>query len=170
MSQTGNSLNLRGNNYTSWQLGVLTTLRIFIGWHFLYEGIIKILNPNWSSAGYLLDSQGIFSGLFESIAMNQGLLDVVDFLNIWGLAAIGLGLILGLFTRVATIGGMVLLAFYYLSHPPMIGVSYAIPSEGNYLFINKTLIELVALWVLYLFPTGKEIGLDRLIFKAKKLS
>lgn len=168
MTQTDNSLNLRGNKYSSWQMGVLTILRIFIGWHFLYEGITKILNPNWSSAGYLLDSQGIFSGLFESMAMNQGVLDVVNVLNIWGLAAIGLGLILGLFTQLATIGGIIILAFYYLSHPALIGISYAIPSEGNYLFINKTLIELVALWVLYLFPTGKEIGLDRLIFKVKK--
>jgi thiosulfate dehydrogenase (quinone) large subunit len=59
---------------------------------------------------------------------------------------------------------MVLLAFYYLSHPPLISTEYLIPSEGNYLFINKNLIELVALWVLYLFPTGRYIGLDRFIF------
>ena len=52
---------------------------------------------------------------------------------------------------------------YYLSHPPLIGVKYALPSEGSYLFINKNLIEVFALAVLLVFPTGKHIGLDRLI-------
>ena len=28
-------------------------LRIMIGWHFLYEGIVKLLDPRWSSAAYL---------------------------------------------------------------------------------------------------------------------
>lgn len=93
------------------------------------------------------------------------MINVINFLNVWGLTAIGLGLITGLFTQVATLAGMVLLAFYYLSHPPLIGMEYAIPSEGSYLLINKNLIEFFALWVLYLFPSGNRIGLDRLIFR-----
>ena len=39
--------------------------------------------------------------------------------------------------------------------------------EGSYLLVNKNLIELAALAVLWLFPTGKIIGLDRLIFSLK---
>jgi thiosulfate dehydrogenase [quinone] large subunit len=85
-------------------------------------------------------------------------------MNIWGLILIGLGLILGVFTRLAAVSGIVLLSFYYLSHPPLAGLGYIIPSEGNYLIVNKTLIEVFALWVLYLFPTGKWIGIDRFIF------
>ena len=42
------------------QLYGLVTLRVLIGWHFLYEGISKIINPYWSSAAYLLDSKWIF--------------------------------------------------------------------------------------------------------------
>ncbi len=38
------------------------------------------------------------------------------------------------------------------------------PVEGNYLLINKTLVEATALLVLYVFPTGNIIGVDRLIF------
>ena len=153
--------------FSNSQLSLLVVLRLVIGWHFLYEGLLKILNPNWTSAGYLLDSKGIFAGIFESIAMNPGALSVVDFLNAWGLSLVGLGLILGLFTQLATIGGIALLAFYYLSHPPLIGIDYAVPSEGNYLLVNKTIIEMVALWALYFFPTGSNIGIDRLIFKGK---
>jgi len=143
----------------------MVVLRVLIGWHFLYEGIIKLANPNWTSVSYLMDSQGFMSELFRSMAANPTFLQVVDFLNIWGLMAIGLGLILGVFTRISLISGIVLLGFYYLSHPPFVGLKYALPMEGSYLVVNKILIELAALVVLLYFPTGKTVGLDRLIFK-----
>lgn len=151
--------------YSSGQLTALALLRIVIGWHFLYEGVVKLMNPNWSSLGYLMDSKGLLSNLFHTMAGNPEVLRIVDFLNVWGLTLVGAGLILGLFTNLSIIGGMVMLAFYYLSHPPLIDVSYAIPSEGSYLFVNKNLIEMVALGVILLFPTGWYIGLDRLIFR-----
>lgn len=153
--------------YSKWQLTWLVALRVIIGWHFLYEGMVKVVNPNWSSVGYLLDSSGIFKGLFYSIAVNPNILRIADFMNMWGLIAIGLGLILGAFTRIALWSGIVLLGFYYLSHPPCIGLSYSMPMEGSYLFVNKVLIELIALVVLVVLPTGREIGLDRFICKQK---
>ncbi|MCD4664664.1 MAG: DoxX family protein [Bacteroidales bacterium] len=154
--------------YSTWQLTWLVILRVLIGWHFLYEGMVKLVNPNWSSVGYLLDSSGRFKEVFFSIAANPDLLKIADFLNVWGLIAIGLGLILGVFTRVATWSGIVLLGFYYLSHPPFIGLSYSMPMEGSYFIVNKVLIEMVAMIVLLIFPTGRQIGLDRFIFKRKK--
>ncbi|MBN2697858.1 MAG: DoxX family membrane protein [Bacteroidales bacterium] len=146
------------------QLTVLVILRVAIGWHFLYEGFVKLLNPNWTAIGYLVDSRGLFSGLFQNMATHPGLLDVIDFLNIWGLILIGMGLMLGIFSKAATYAGMVLLLFYYCSHPPLLGVEYAMPSEGNYLIVNKNLILFLSLWILALFPTSHIIGLDRLIF------
>lgn len=159
---------LKYQNYSWWQLCSLVILRTAIGWHFLYEGISKLMNPDWSCLGYLMDSGGWFEGLFLSMASNSVLLNVLDFLNIWGLILIGSGLILGLFTRIATIAGMVLLAFYYLSHPPFIGATYVIPSEGNYLWINKNLIEIFTLWIILLFPTWNTVGIDRFIFNKIK--
>ena len=150
------------------QTGFLVALRVLIGWHFLYEGLAKLVNPNWSSAGYLLDSGGWFAPLFFSLTHNPDVLAVVDFLNVWGLIFIGMGLITGTFTRVATMAGVVLMAFYYLSHPPVIDARYAVPVEGSYLWVNKTLIEGMALLVLYVFPTGRIIGLDRWIFAEEK--
>lgn len=157
-------------NYTSWQLILLVLLRLTIGWHFLYEGIVKLINPDWSSAPFLLDSQGFMSNFFYGLANNTGLLHVVDFLNIWGLILIGAGLILGTFTRIASIAGIVLLGFYYLSHPPFVGLTYAIPDEGNYLIVNKNLIEMFALAVLLVFPTGHIIGLDRFLSRLRPVS
>jgi thiosulfate dehydrogenase [quinone] large subunit len=151
-------------NYSKWQFTALLLLRVLVGWHFLYEGLVKLINPDWTSIGYLLDSKWIFSGFFHSLAANPGVLNVVDFLNVWGLILVGAGLILGLLTRLSTVGGMILLAFYYLSHPPFLNLEYVLPSEGSYLIVNKTLIELGGLWVLYLFPTGRLMGIDRIIF------
>lgn len=142
---------------------MLTILRVLIGWHFMYEGVVKLWNPGWSAGGYLMDSQGFFADYFYSIAANPSLLSTVDFLNIWGLILIGLALILGIFTRAALWGGMVLLAMYYLSHPAIIGVKYALPSEGSYLWVNKNLIEIAAMAVLLVFPASRAAGIDRFV-------
>lgn len=155
---------LKSISYSKGQLSMLVTLRVLIGWHFLYEGFTKLANPDWSSIGFLLDSKGPFAGLFQGLANNPGMLNVVDFLNVYGLIAIGFGLILGALSRPAIIAGMVLLAVYYLSHPPFVGISYAAPAEGKYLWVNKNLIEMIALAVLYVFPTSRIIGMDRLFF------
>jgi len=158
-------MDTKGSQYKKHQLTILVVLRLLMGWYCLYEGIAKLINPNWSAAPYLMDSGGFMAGFFQSLTSNPELMQVIDILNIWGLMAIGLGLILGFLTRIASIAGIVLLSLYYLSHPPLVGVDYALPTEGNYLWVNKTLIEIFVLAVLLVFPTGDKIGLDRLVFK-----
>jgi len=145
----------------------LVALRILVGWHFLYEGLAKITNPKWTSMGYLLDSQGWFASWFHGMANNSGLMTVIDLMNEWGLLLIGLGLIVGCFSRLASLGGIALLGLYCLSHPHFIGVTYMLPFEGSYLFVDKNLVELGALAVLYVFPTSKIFGLDGLMLKLK---
>lgn len=149
--------------YTKLQSYALVILRITIGWHFLYEGGVKILNPHWTAKSYLLDSGGFMKGFFEFIAGNQTLLLISDFANAWGLALIGLSLIVGLFTRFSSLAAMFLLLLYYLSHPAFPGIEYLFPSDGSYFIINKTLVELFALFVIYAFPTSHVFGLRRLI-------
>jgi thiosulfate dehydrogenase (quinone) large subunit len=148
------------NTYTRVQIYVLFALRILIGWHIIYEGFSKLLTPNWSSIGFLNESQWILTGFTKWVISNPGVLNAVDFLNTWGLIAIGAGLIVGLFTRTAAISGALLLFVYYLNSPPLIGLEYTIPTEGNYLIVSKTLIESVALVVLAVFPSGSCTGLD----------
>jgi thiosulfate dehydrogenase [quinone] large subunit len=154
--------------FTTFQLTVMVLLRILIGWHLLYEGISKLSMPEWSSALFLSDSQWILSGLADWIISNSGVLSVVDFLNTWGLIAIGTGLILGLLTRVAAYAGTLLLFVYYLNNIPLIGVEYNMPAEGNYLIVSKTLIEAAALLVLAVFQTGSVFGLDILLARNTK--
>lgn len=152
-------------SYTNFQAFLLVTLRILIGWYFLYEGIVKIANPDWSSFGYLMDSKGPLDGLFHAMAAKANVVAVVDWLNKWGLTLIGLGLMLGFLTQIALFSGMLLLVMYYCSHPPLASITYMMPQEGSYLWVNKTLIEILTLAVLLAFPTGHIAGIDRFIAK-----
>ncbi|MFH0758281.1 MAG: DoxX family protein [Bacteroidota bacterium] len=158
------------NNNSKWQTTLLVALRMLIGWHFLYEGIHKLLHPQWSSLGYLEEAQGFLSGLAHLMISHAKVLSTVDFLNTWGLTAIGLGLILGLFTRVASFAGAALLMLYYLMNPPFIGMVPAGPMEGNYLLVNKNLIEAVTLLLLAVLPAVQLFGLDSLRKKHKTKS
>lgn len=152
-----------GRTYPRYQLAGLVLLRVLIGWHFLYEGMAKLVNPYWTSADYLGSSHWLFQGAFQAMAANPAMLAVVDALNVWGLMFIGLGLVLGAFTRTATAFGVLLLALYYVANPPFAGSAAAGPAEGSYLIVNKTLVELAALIALLVFPTGHLVGLDRWI-------
>jgi len=146
-----------------WQSGLLVALRFLIGWHLLYEGIYKLINPEWSSIAFLAESQWIFASISDWIISNSGVLSTVDFLNTWGLIAIGLGLILGLFTRAAAIAGCSLLGLYYLFNPPFIGMGTTVPLEGNYLVVNKNLIEAIMLLLIALSPSARLLGLDTIL-------
>ena len=58
-----------------------------------------------------------------------------------------------------------ILIMYTLSHPALIGAKYAMPFEGSYFLIDKNLVELAALGVLFVFPSARVIGIDRLLVK-----
>ncbi len=143
----------------------LVILRVVIGWHFLYEGVAKMLKPNWSAAGYLLQSRGAFSGIFRWIAGNADILSTVNQMNMWGLTLIGLGLILGCFTRAASVFGILMILLFYLCNPPFVGYFYSIPMEGNYLIVNKNIVELAALFVILVTKSGQAYGFDQILHR-----
>tara|TARA_B100000029_G_scaffold501463_1_gene574925 strand:+ start:43708 stop:44211 length:504 start_codon:yes stop_codon:yes gene_type:complete len=154
--------------FSSAQLSGLVILRVLIGWHFLYEGVAKLLNPYWSSAGFLLESKWIFSGVATTIVASPSLLTFVDFINMWGLTLGGLALLIGLLERPSAIAGIALMLIYYVFNPPLLGLEYSRPTEGSYLIVNKNLIEAAALFIIFYFPTGSRIGLDKFLVKLIK--
>ncbi len=141
---------------------ITTLLRIIIGWHFLYEGLVKLFDPNWTSGWYLINAGGFLAGFFHFLGANAEILKVVDFLNIWGLILIGLGLMLGVLTRIAAVSGVVLIGFYYISNPPFSGLNPGGSVEGHYLIVNKNLVELTALLIFTILPSKLQFGLDNL--------
>ena len=56
---------------TRMQMIALALLRVCIGWHFLYEGIAKLMKANWSASSFLLQARGPLSGLFHWREQNQ---------------------------------------------------------------------------------------------------
>jgi uncharacterized membrane protein YphA (DoxX/SURF4 family) len=144
----------------AWQEAFLILLRVAIGWHFLYEGLVKLASPGWTSAPFLAESRWLFSGAFHWIAAHPAVLWVVDQLNVWGLLLIGLALVLGAFSRFAAVSGIVLLSLYYVASPPLPGLP-ANGAEGSYLIVNKNLVEILALCVVAVFPARGFFGLER---------
>ena len=141
----------------------ITVLRVAIGWHFLYEGIAKLTSASWSAAGYLKQARGPFAGLFKWLAGEPNLLANADLITMWGLTLVGVLLILGLFTRLASLGAIGFIVLFYLCNPPFVGYFYSIPTEGSYLIVNKNLVELCALVVVLVTGSGRFAGLDRIV-------
>ena len=156
------------SNSNSILLSLLVLIRIAIGWHFLYEGVTKILAENWSSAPYMAGSRWVFAPVFQWMAENDGIVAFVDLLNIWGMILAGIGLMLGLFTRWVSAGGALMLLFYFIAYPPVPGYMLGVPAEGSYLWVNKTLIEFFVLLAFAFISSGYLFGLDRLYARWKE--
>src|SRR4029453_103309 len=95
-----------GGKLSRWPMIPITLLRVFVGWHFLYEGLTKLTSPTWSAVGYMNASRGPFAALFKWIASQPHLLDNAALITMYGLTLVGVLLILGLFPRLAAAGGI----------------------------------------------------------------
>jgi uncharacterized membrane protein YphA (DoxX/SURF4 family) len=78
----------------------------------------------------------------------------------WGLLILGALLMIGFCTRLAAVGGAVMLTMFYLVVPPWPGVPEPPGTTEHALFINKNLIEAIALLGIAVLPTGSWFGLD----------
>ena len=148
----------------------LTLLRIGIGWHFLYEGLAKLLDPRWTAAGYLQNATGFLAPYFRSMAAHAGVLQFVDILNIAGLVAIGLALFFGTGVRIAAAAGTLLLALYYLAMPPWPATQVGLGSEGHYLVVNKNFVEILALAVFTAIPSRWTCGVGQLFRSVRQVA
>lgn len=145
----------------------ITLFRVAIGWHFLYEGLAKLWMGNWSATSYLANATGPFARFYHWLAAFEGLMKIVDPVNIAGLILIGLGLFPGLAIRLSSVSGIILLILYYFAYPPFSGDLFG-AAEGNLYIVNKNLIEALAL-VTLLFIKEKGFGFCALpVFSFKK--
>jgi uncharacterized membrane protein YphA (DoxX/SURF4 family) len=88
-------------------------------------------------------------------------LEQVDRLVTYSNIAIGVCLIVGLFTRFSALAGALFLAQIVAAQPDWPGL-YPIPhpSAGRSLLVNKEFVEMMALVALGFLPTGRWAGLD----------
>ena len=158
---------IKNNSINDWTKLLVTSLRMTIGWHFLYEGITKLIIQDWSSFSYLANTSGPLSGFYHWIASSTGILKIVDLLKCIGLILIGIALFLGLFSQFAAIAGTFLLALYYFAYPPF-GDSLFNIGEGHLFVVDKIFIEGMAL-LLFVFSKEKGFGVDIFIELMKKV-
>ena len=90
------------------------------------------------------------------------LMEASDFGVKWGLLVLGACLMLGFLSRLSSVLTGLLILSFYLAMPPLPGWPESPRLEGHYMIINKTLIEVVALFALTFIPTGRWAGVDGL--------
>lgn len=78
----------------------------------------------------------------------------------YGLTAVGFCLLAGLFTRTACVAGAVFLLLFVLAMPPLPGLPDNPKLEGHYLYINKNIIMVFALFALATTRSGRWLGID----------
>ena len=131
----------------------LFLLRVSLGWLFFYAGVTKLVNPDWTAAGYIKSAK-TFVGFYESL-LSPAVLPLVDFLNEWGLALIGLSLILGVMVRLSSVLGAILMLLYYF-----VVLDFPYPNEHS-LIVDEHIIYAFALLLLAYFRAGRVWGLER---------
>ncbi len=148
----------------------LGLLRISLGWIFFWAFIDKLLGLGFSTCrnsqtgiveflckdawinggsptfGFLkFATKGPFAQIFQSMAGNP----VVDWLFMLGLLGVGIGLLLGIFMKLSTFFGSVMLGLMYLAtilpvHNPL---------------IDEHIVYIIAMAVLCLSNSGNYLGL-----------
>lgn len=127
-----------------------------------------------AKASLLKDADDFASSLVEyasgkPVPAAEKPIKLLDKITMWAIMAIGACLLLGLFTPAACVAGAGFLLMTYLTHPPFPWYPLPPGTEGNPLFVNKNVIEMIGLLVVAVHPTGRWLGLDSiwywLVFK-----
>ncbi len=126
-------------------------IRIAVGWYFLYQGIIAILNSSWSILPYIKDAH-TFTGFYSYLA-HSTLLPYLSY-SIKGLfIIIGALLILGIFVRIASLLGALLMLFFYF---PLLHFPYV---SGTFYIIDEHAVMILLLLYLGAIRAGEFFGL-----------
>lgn len=130
----------------------LVAMRVTLGWLYFYAGITKVLDPSWTSAGYLAGAK-TFAGFYTWLAQ-PGIMPVIDFTNKWGLTLLGISLILGLGVRLSSVLGALLMALYYL---PILDFPYP---NAHAFIVDEHIVYITVLLFLSAKGAGRFWGLD----------
>jgi uncharacterized membrane protein YphA (DoxX/SURF4 family) len=90
-------------------------------------------------------------------------IDTLDTVTSWAITIIGACLLAGLFTRLNCLLAAGFLVMTVLEHPTVPWLPLPPNTEGNPLYVNKNVIEALALLAIATFPTGRWFGLDAMI-------
>ncbi len=147
-------------------------LRVVVGIIMLWAGLEKLIGEaGWSAAGFLQYATGGTLGwpfvtgepaegaiynpthdFWVNLAGNATAMQVVNLLVVFGETAIGIALILGLFTRFAAIMGALMMFFFFIA-----------AWDFAYGVVNQHLTYLVVFLAVAGIGAGKYYGLDGML-------
>jgi thiosulfate dehydrogenase [quinone] large subunit len=129
-------------------------LRVVIGWFFLYQGIVSILDQNWTLSPFIKNTH-IFTD-FYSILLEPSILPYISYLIKGLFIVVGICMILGIFVRiVSALGILIMLLFYF----PLLSFPYVIDAAGTYYLVDSHMIIIAALLFLFAARAGEFFGL-----------
>lgn len=127
----------------------------------------EILTPEQRAKGRLRGPVHTAEALPFPLPFVTTRMELINFAVSWGLTAIGLCLIAGLFTRLAALGGAAFLVFVLMVQPPWPTIYPPAPEVvGHALIVDKNFVELVGLLVLAACGAGQWAGLDYVFYHA----
>lgn len=162
---------LFGEDLKSGKAWAIFATRMTLGFVFLWAGYEKIEKEFAGSGpvtqGFLAHVSGPFAFLFTGMSGNPA----VDVLLVWGELAIGISLMVGIFTRVGGISGALMTLLLYMSTLPAMTAGFT----GSYLDFLMSKNALVSYYVIYIFVfiafvflvPGRFLGLDGLLQNMK---
>ncbi len=118
---------------------------------FFYAGITKVINPEWSAAGYMSGTK-VFPGFYNWL-LTPSILPTVNLVNEWGLTLLGVSLILGIGVRLSSVLGAVLMLLYYIP----LGFPY--PNSHSYI-VDEHIIYIAVLLYFSTVRAGRVWGLE----------
>ncbi len=146
-------------SYT-WVAYALFGLRIVMGWILFQAGIVKLLDPEWSAAGFLqfaIPEGNPFTSVWAAWAGSP----VIDFLVQWGLTLTGLGLLLGLLVRWNAFWAAVMMLFFWAASLYG-GLAQGLPLEHGWV-VDDHIVYALLLFGLGAFGAGRILGLDAIL-------
>ena len=137
-------------------------LRIVMGWTLFQAGITKVLNPEWTAAGFLkfaIPEGNPFMSLWAGFAGNP----IIDFLVAWGLTLTGFGLLIGALVRWNAFWGAFMMIMFWMASL-MGGLDQFLPLEHGWV-VDDHIVYAVLLFGLGALGAGRILGVDAFLEK-----
>jgi thiosulfate dehydrogenase [quinone] large subunit len=144
----------RAHSLSAW---FVLALRLMMGYAFLHAGVSKLIAAEpFSAAGYLVGAAGNsgspLAGMYVWMGTTPWFVDIVNVAVPYGQVAIGLGLLVGGFTRLAAFFGAFMMLLFYFGNWSV--------EHG---FVNGDFAYMVVFLTVAALGAGRILGLDQII-------
>lgn len=127
----------------------LVFLRVLVGWWFLHAGLNKFATPGPFSAAWFLETRGTLVSPVLNAVAGGATEAAVNIVIPVGEVLIGLGVLFGCLTRLASFSGAFVMFFFYFGNEAW--------RRG---FVNGDLLGLLMFLTVIVFGAGRVWGLD----------